>query len=93
VHDDRGNASVEWADAPPDDERTVLEIESSGIHRRLHVGDPGSCNPYSSPGPLKRKRPPQSTGGTSRTDLRKLSEWIKMMRELEQRRQSGETDD
>lgn len=96
VHDDRGNAVVQWEEAPPDYERPVLEIESSsgtqaGVHRRL--GSHGlslehseSFDPYSSAGGLERK-PPQRTGNTSRTDLRKLSEWIKMMRELEQRKQ------
>jgi hypothetical protein len=41
---------------------------------------------------LERKAP-QSTGTTSRTDLRKLSDWIKLMREIEERKQRGDTDD
>jgi len=32
------------------------------------------------------------TGTTSRTDLRKLSEWIKMKRELEERKLRGDSD-
>ncbi len=30
-----------------------------------------------------------STGNTARTDLRKLSEWIKLTRELEERKRNG----
>ena len=100
VHDDRGNASVVWHDAPDDYERPVFEIESStGTHRRLDVlGGNGlslestnSGDPYASRGPVERKR----SGATTRTDLRKLSEWIKMKRELEERklRAANETDD
>ncbi len=94
VHDDRGNAVVQWEEAPPGYERPVLEIESggdSGVQRRLgshrlSLEPSDSFDPYSSSGALERK-PAQRTGNTSRTDLRKLSEWIKLMRELEQRRQ------
>jgi hypothetical protein len=40
VHDDRGNASVEWHDAPSDFERQKFEIESAtGTFRRLQVPD------------------------------------------------------
>jgi hypothetical protein len=100
VHDDRGNALVQWQEAPPDFERPVLEVEASGIHRLLH-GQEGSLSldsqrsfdPYASSGPLERKRPNHSAGSTSRTDLRKLSAWIKMMRELEERKQRGEPDE
>jgi hypothetical protein len=100
VHDERGNAILEWEEAPPDYERPVLEIETSGIRRGIHhpLGsdplplDPQGCDPYSSSKPLERKRS-QSTGNTSRTDLRKLSEWIKLMREMEQRKQQADSDD
>ena len=78
VHDDRGNASVRWRDAPSDYERPVLEVS----------GDPGlsiktdeSYDPYA-------HRPASKRGGT-RTDLRKLSEHIKRMRELEARKRNG----
>ena len=103
VHDDRGNAVVQWEEAPPDYERPVLEIESSGRrpglpHRlgahSLSLDDAPSFDPYSSSRALERKPPQQQrTGSTSRTDLRKLSEWIKMMRELEQRKASSSEDD
>lgn len=92
VHDDRGNASVQWHDAPADYERPVLELESSGI-RRLDSGklsiDAASFDPYASKRPLERK-PPGMPVKPQRTDLRKLSEWIKMMREIEERKQRGE---
>lgn len=103
VHDDRGNAVVQWEEAPADYERPVLEIESSarrpglphraGAHQ-LSLDDAPSFDPYSSSRALERKPPQQQrTGSTSRTDLRKLSEWIKMMRELEQRKASSSEDD
>jgi hypothetical protein len=94
VHDERGNARVEWRDAPPDYERPVLQIEDAGTtQRRLAIlndgraGDP--TNPYNRSADAKRagNPPPQ------KRDLRKLSEWIKMMREMEERRARGEPDD
>jgi hypothetical protein len=104
VHDDRGNAVVQWEEAPADYERPVLEIESSGLrpglqHRlgahQLSLDDPHSFDPYSNSRALEHKPPPPpraGTGSTSRTDLRKLSEWIKMMRELEQRKANPSED-
>ncbi|HEY4210411.1 MAG TPA: hypothetical protein VGM84_02920 [Steroidobacteraceae bacterium] len=100
MHDDRGNASVVWHDAPDDYERPVFEIESStGTHRRLEVlcGDGLSLeqanngDPYASRAPVERKH----SGATTRTDLRKLSDWIKMKRDLEERKLRAEngTDD
>jgi hypothetical protein len=82
VHDDRGNASVSWRDAPKDYARPVLEV----------LGEPGlsiksedSCDPYA------RRLGTRKSGGTgARTDLRKLSEHIKKMRELEARKRRGE---
>jgi hypothetical protein len=87
-HDDRGNAYVEWVDAPAElVARPKLEIERGEGDLRL---DPerSAYNPYANGTGAGRK-----TGNTTRTDLRKLSEWIKMMRELEERkRSSGEPD-
>ncbi len=84
VHDDRGNASVKWVDAPANYRRQVLEVQSDQ-HREdelsLEVA-PQSFDPYSRgrlPEPKKK-----TTAAASRTDLRKLSEWIKMMREREE---------
>jgi len=100
VHDDRGNASVEWHDAPSDYDRPKLEIESAtGTFRRLQAPDDlslesqSSFDPYASSRPVEPK--PSKRGATTRTDLRKLSEWIKMKRELEERklRSDSETDE
>ena len=40
--------------------------------------------------PYARPRAREAGGSTSRTDLRKLGEWIKMMRELEARKSGGD---
>jgi hypothetical protein len=88
-HDDRGNAYVEWVDAPAElVERPRLEIEREPGELRLDT-QPSAYNPYANDSGAARK-----SGNTTRTDLRKLSEWIKMMRELEERKRSdgaGET--
>src|SRR5215469_2009957 len=80
VHDDRGNGSVEWRAAPADHQRQVLEV----------VGEDGlSLNSREiSYDPYARHRPLSPRAG-KRTDLRKLGEWIKKMRELEERRRDG----
>ena len=86
VHDDRGNASVEWHAAPvervapTDKERPVLEVLGEG--RLTLKSEEISYDPYSN----HRTRQP---GSGKRTDLRKLSEWIKKMRELEERKRNG----
>jgi hypothetical protein len=82
VHDDRGNASVKWRDAPAElIERPVLEV--LGEHK-LTLKNDETYDPYA----RRRLSEPQrkATPGGGRTDLRKLSEWIKMMRELEERK-------
>ena len=89
VHDDRGNASVKWHDAPSDYKRQVLELQLDEPHRgglSLEVA-PQSFDPYS-----RARLPEQNKKGTAapRTDLRKLSEWIKMMREREELKAKGE---
>jgi hypothetical protein len=87
VHDERGNARVEWRDAPVDYERPRLEIEDDGTtQRRLAIlndgrgGDP--TNPYNRGAEAKRGAGPPPP----KRDLRKLSEWIKMMRAMEDRK-------
>ena len=91
VHDDRGNASVKWHDAPSDYRRQVLELQADE-HRAGELSievAPQSFDPYSRnrlPEPPKKK----PTGAPGRTDLRKLSEWIKMMREREELKAKGE---
>jgi hypothetical protein len=85
VHDDRGNASVAWHDAPADYERPVLEV--AGSSGGLSIKNEESFDPYARRGEHRSgstAKPP-----ASRTDLRRLSEWIKMMRELEARKREG----
>jgi hypothetical protein len=79
VHDDRGNASVRWLDAPSDYQRPVLEVARDSAPARKPEE---SFNPYA-------HGATRSTATSTRTDLRKLSEWIKMMRELEERKRNG----
>ncbi|MDE2261917.1 MAG: hypothetical protein KGL45_05295 [Gammaproteobacteria bacterium] len=83
-HDDRGNAYVEWIDAPAAlVERPKLEIQREPGELQLD-GERSAYDPYANGSGVARK-----TGNTTRTDLRKLSEWIKMMRELEERKRGG----
>ncbi|MBV8143955.1 MAG: hypothetical protein JO184_03025 [Gammaproteobacteria bacterium] len=84
VHDERGNGSIEWRAAPPDEERQVLELlgDEGLVLKKEEV----SYDPYS------RSRPGPAGGG-KRTDLRKLSEWIKQMRELENRKRAAPESD
>ncbi|HEY4339742.1 MAG TPA: hypothetical protein VGM97_07345 [Steroidobacteraceae bacterium] len=86
VRDDRDTASVEWIDAPADYARVPLSIEGT-LPRGVKRGS-GGYNPYETVAPPKAdsaaaKRPAQR-------DLRKLSAWIKQMRELEERKKRGE---
>jgi hypothetical protein len=83
VHDDRGNASVSWQDAPADYERQVLELAETA---KLPRGGQQGFDPYARAGVRHHAAPPQKR---PRTDLRKLSEHIKLMRELEARKRSG----
>jgi hypothetical protein len=87
VHDERGTASVDWHDAPADHPRTKLEIldDQPG---ELSIKTPQTFNPY------ERTTVDGPKGGnTIRTDLRKLSEWIKQMRELEERKRKEDADE
>lgn len=87
-HDDRGNAYVEWLEAPPElVERPKLEIQRDPCELQLEK-ERAAGNPYANDAGTARK-----SGSTSRTDLRKLSEWIKMMRELEERKRNGGGDE
>ena len=81
VHDDRGNASWHFRDAPSDHERPVLEVLGNP---QMSVKSEETYDPYARP------RTRESGGTTSRTDLRKLGEWLKMMRELEERKSRGD---
>ena len=88
VHDERGNASVSWRDAPEDYERPVLELLTDP---KLTVKSEETFNPYARGG--IRRETPRSSGGTARTDLRKLSEHIKMMRALQERQRNGDAEE
>ena len=84
VHDDRGNATVDWLDAPADYERPVFELENQPAGLSIQKPVP-TFNPY------ERATLPEPKKATApKKDLKKLSEWIKMMRELEERKRSGE---
>lgn len=90
VHDDRGNARLEWTNAPPDAERVTLSIEETQPSSRPECG----YDPYQSDARSPRRGPQiersAPDGRTAKRDLRKLSEWIKQMRELEARKQRGD---
>jgi hypothetical protein len=89
VHDHKGNATVEWLNAPAEYERQHFEIEgakqpATPPKRGLSTGSlaiekQDSHNPYTRLPETERQRAPGQ-----RTDLRKLSAWIKMMRSLEE---------
>jgi hypothetical protein len=94
VHDDRGCASVEWLDAPENYVRPVLELEdgASATSRLkalrdqapLSIAKQDPFNPYHR---SAAESPTQGTQGGTRRDLRKLSAWIKMMREVEEKKE------
>ena len=85
-HDDRGNAYVEWVDAPAElVKRPKLSIEGDQLQLET---ERKAYDPYSNDSGVARK-----SGNTTRTDLRKLSEWIKMMREMEERKRVDESEE
>jgi hypothetical protein len=95
VHDDRGNARVEWIEAGYAGEpleRAPLSVEKTparGVPAKLTVerGRAGGFDPYQRVGAAhipETKKPP------AKRDLRKLGEWIKLKRELDARKDSGE---
>jgi hypothetical protein len=83
-HDDRGNASVRWRDAPAGDERQALEI----LGAPLAIKTDDTHDPYS-----RGKAAHKGARPRARTDLRKLSEHIKKMRELEERKRNEKDED
>lgn len=87
VRDERDTASVEWVDAPADYARVPLSIESTlppGVTR----APGGGYNPYETIAPYQAEAAPDKR--PVQRDLRKLSEWIKQMREFEERKKRGE---
>jgi hypothetical protein len=83
IHDDRGNARVDWHDAPSGYQRQVFEIEAEPGVLSLQQ-QPRTFNPYECDTPPEPKK-----GPAPKKDLRKLSEWIKLMRDLEEKKRSG----
>lgn len=99
VHDERGNARVEWIDAGHAGvplERAPLSIEQTparGDNAKLTVERTRAkgFDPYARVGaahvPAPQKKPPV------KRDLRKLGEWIKLKRDLEARKEAGDEGD
>jgi len=102
VHDERGAASLEWRDAPDDLERPVLEVEGSRTAPRdAHLRDgfetfsiktDDTFNPYDR-APEPGRGSPADPARSGKRDLKKLSAWIKLMREMEERKKNGEPED
>ena len=96
VHDKRGNARVEWIDAGYAGEtleRAPLSIKQTpgrGEIGKLAVERTRSSgfDPYARVGVGPAAQPNKKA--TVKRDLRKLGEWIKMKRELEARKSSGD---
>jgi len=93
VHDHKGNATVEWLDAPSGHERPKFEIEGAGPratpprHSLSIQKEADSHDPYMRIPEAERQRKPGQ-----KTDLRKLSAWIKMMRSLEEAKKDRDED-
>jgi hypothetical protein len=86
-HDERGNAFLTWHDAPADEQRHVLEILGDP---KLKVKSDQGFDPYA----RLEARPAAAAAAAARPkDLRKLGEWIKMMRELEARKRAAGGED
>jgi hypothetical protein len=98
VHDDRGNARVEWIEvgrAGVELERAPLTIESSparGESAKLSVERhrAGGFDPYARVGSGPKLPEPKKSQG--KRDLRKLGEWIKLKRELDERKSQDDRD-
>lgn len=102
VHDDRGSASVEWKDAPDDYDRPVFELEDThsgradaklrmGFNPTLEIKNDDTFNPYDRKPTTFGNAPPAPKGG--KRDLKKLSEWMKLMRAIEERKKNGGDND
>jgi hypothetical protein len=97
VRDERGNARVEWIEAGRAGvplERAPLSIEATpprGANARLSVERVRSrgFDPYARVGAVPV---PETKKPAGKRDLRKLGEWIKMKRELDERRAQDDHD-
>ena len=86
MRDDRDTATVEWVDAPanlPTGAADHREEPATGGHQARAPG----YDPYETVTP---QRPQPPTNVPAKRDLRKLSAWIKQMREIEERKKRGE---
>ncbi|HTC45156.1 MAG TPA: hypothetical protein VK696_08925 [Steroidobacteraceae bacterium] len=88
VRDDRDAATVEWVDAPSDFERVPLSLEGT-LPNAKRPGQ-GGYNPYGTDSPHQPMAGSAKDQRPAKRDLRKLSEWIKQMREIERRKKRGE---
>jgi hypothetical protein len=86
VRDDRDSATVEWVDAPKDHIRVPLSIETTLPPGGIRPA--AGYDPYETISPHKAKVVAEKR--PVKRDLRKLSEWIKQMRELEERKKRGD---
>ena len=97
VHDDRGNARVEWIDAGYAGvplERAPLTVESTparGDSTKLTVERKRASgfDPYARVGAAHVPEPKKPQG---KRDLRKLGEWIKLKRELDAVKSQDDSD-
>ncbi len=88
VRDDRDSATVEWMDAPAGYDRVPLSIESTLPPGGVKAAS--GYDPYQTVTPQRTAGKPAADQRPVKRDLRKLSEWIKQMRELEERKKRGE---
>jgi hypothetical protein len=85
VHDERGNARVEWIDVPetaaaaPDEHRVPLSVEGAVAKPPKPPEPENAWNPYGQTGAAQKP----GGGAKGQRDLRKLSEWIKLKRKME----------
>jgi hypothetical protein len=97
VHDDRGNARVEWIDAGfagQPLERAPLSIEKTparGEPARIAIERVRTkgFDPYQRVGAA---HVPEVKKPAGKRDLRRLGEWIKLKRELDARKDPGDSD-
>lgn len=104
VHDDRGNAKLEWQAVPDDRSVRLDRIEltlkdETGRQPKLALEDyrrSSGTNPYDRVASAGATDPDATLPRSSNTrrDLRKLSEWIKLKRELDDRKtDDGDTEE
>lgn len=91
VHDDRGTAIVEWQEVPPEQTgrfaRVPLSIDDGAsrgdLRREIPYRPARGYDPYQRVGDTGVYAAP---GKPKRRDLRKLGEWLKLKREMEERK-------